>query len=244
MTSNNSEIISIKKNQLKIAAIVVAILVGLCFIPSEKEVSLPEYEHSTKYSNAISYQYKAYKTNTGCLDDAWWDAHGDSDKYDSAASKCKPIETDKTANVVVFNNGLCNPRLDYEINIVVDDCDTFYIKNGSLYSDLQLHNLGNGKYRDEYDDKVDIKYISGSSIRVETYYTATCRAFGLICSSGEWLADGTTMHTRLVIGENAKIDRYSSICDGYSGKAMKNNESCIYADDHSKTISIKELLKT
>lgn len=241
MPSSQNNSVSINKNSLKIIAIIVAAIIAACFIPSEKEVRLPEYEHSTDYSDAISYKYIGYKTNTACLDDAYDSAHGDRDLYNKEAAECKGINTNETIEVIRLSNGKCNARYDYSINMTVDDCDTFYIKNGKLYTDLRLDAMGSGKYKQNYSSEVDVKTTSSNSITVENYYTVNCHAFGLLCAEADWLGDDTNYRTRLRIGSNTKIKKYNSVCDG--SKEMIDEETCVNSGDTYSMVTINQLLK-
>lgn len=235
--------INIKKNSLKIIICVIAVIVGLAFIPSKKEISLPDHEHSEKYNTAISYKYKAYNQNTRCLDDAIDYSNGDKDYYHELAAKCKGIDTNTNVDIIKFSNGSCNYSLDYTTNLIHSDCEEFYIKNGRLYDNLKIERISKDNFKENYSRDIDVKVVSGSSITVETYYTKECHVFGLVCSSGEWLDDGTNMNMRLVIGKNVNIKRYNTTCDRESGKAMLDEENCIYADDTYKTITIDNILK-
>lgn len=244
-SEKNNEFYSLKlsKKATKILGVILLIIVGLGFIPFEKEIRLLDHEHSEAYDGAYNYQSKAYLTNTSCLEDAADSAGGNRDEYYRIADKCKPITTNKTMEVIKFNNGLCNSRYDYSIGMVVDDCETFYLKDKKLYTDLKIKPAGGGDYREEYSDAVDVQIVSGSSAEVRTYYTVTCRAFGLICGNGDWLDENTHLHLRLVIGKNFKIERYSGVCDSESGKAMKDKDICIYEDSTPKMVTIEDLLK-
>ena len=235
--------ISFKKKNFRIIACIVIIIIGLAFIPSEKEINLPDHEYSKKYDTAISYKSRVYNQNNACLDDAIDSSNWNRDEYKELAAKCKGINTNLDVNLVKFSNGSCNYKPDYGTNATRSDCEIFYIKDGKLYDDIKAERISENKYRERYSSEIDIKPVSGSSITVETYYTKKCHAFGLICSSGEWLDDDTSMHIRLAIGKNVSIKRYNTACDMESGKAMLNEEDCIYADDTYKTITIEDLLK-
>lgn len=243
MTNNNTDkrTLNISKKHFKIVAILLAILIAACFIPSEKEVSMPEHEYSVDYGEAISYKYIGYKTNTGCLDDAYDSAHGDRELYDEQASKCKGINTNETIEVIRLSNGRCNARYDYSAHMVVDDCDIFYIKNGKLYSNLRLEATGSGKYKQSYSSEVTLKVLSGNSLSVENYYTVDCHAFGLICAKADRFEEGTNFRTRLKIGNNVKIKKYNSVCDGT--KEMIDDETCVNSGDTYSLVTINQLIK-
>ena len=242
----DDEIISIKidKKQLKILFYAALVVIGLAFIPFEKEISMPEHEHSKSFETAFSYKFKVYRTNTACLDRAIDKSGGQRDVYSALAKECKSIETKDVAEIIKFSNGPCNYRLDPDINIRLSDCEEAYIKDGKLYTRLEALPISGktNEYAAAYDGQMDVRIVEGSSITYKTYYTKKCHAFGLICSSGEWLDDDTSFHERLIIGKNAKIKKYSMVCDGYSGKQMLNEENCIYADDTYKNVTIKDLL--
>lgn len=244
-TENNNAYYSFKlsKKSVKVLCIIAAIIVGIGCIPFEKEISLLDHENTKSYDYAYNYQSKAYLTNTRCLDDAIDESNGNRDEYYRLADKCEPISTDKTMEILKFNNGPCNSRYDYSISMTVDDCQTFYVKDKKLYTNLSIKPSGKNEYREEYDDVVDIKVTSGSSADVKSYYTVTCRAFGLICGNGEWLDENTHFHLRLIIGKNFKIDRYAGVCDSESGKEMLDKDLCIYKDSTPKYITIEDLLK-
>lgn len=245
--ANDNITININKRVGKIVACVVAVIIALGFIPSEQEVRLPQYESSTTYSTATSYDYKIYQDNTACWDAADEKAKGDSEVRRQEAAKCKGFATNLEATALLLSNGPCNYRYDYRAMAVVSECDNFYLNKGKLYSRLntQAYVYGNSpkEYRAEYSGEVKVEVVSGSSIRVETYYTKKCHAFGLICSSGDFMDKDTHINTRLVIGKNANIKRYNTTCDRYSGKTMLNEDTCIYANDTYKNMTIDSLLK-
>ena len=226
--------ITLKKNHLKLLIIALVILLGLCFIPFEKKVNSSKYEKLDKYSNAISYSYKLYDHSGECLYDARVESGDDDDLFHKMSKKCLR-DTGIIANAVKFSNGSCNNK-DYGAGIKkLENCEIFFIKNGSLYEDLN--------FNEEYKYKVDIEITSGSSIEVEHYLALTCRLFGLICSSENPLDENTHSHTRLIVGKNAKIDRYPTLCDWNSNRAIKDGEVCVYEDEKPRSITIEELLR-
>ena len=238
----DSNSIALDRKMFKYFVIACVVLVALGFIPFEKEVSIPEYEWSTSYSNAYDFKFYVNKTNTSCLDDAWSMSNGDNEEYDRYAEKCESIPTGKTMRMLKLHNGPCHTRYDYTKGMIVSDCEDFYVNNGALYRNGKVKRGSDGNYNISYDDRINVQVVSGSSAEVKTYYTVSCRGFGLLCSKPEAFSEGTHLNYRLVIGEDFVIDKYNETCNGYSDRPLKDKDLCIYADAKAHRTTIKGVL--
>ncbi|MCQ2571139.1 MAG: hypothetical protein MJ154_02750 [Candidatus Saccharibacteria bacterium] len=233
--------ISVNKYLIIIPVVAILVLMGLCFIPFEKRVSLPSKEFEESFYDILNYRYyrsvpdpECEKNRVSSTEDL-----GPND----LKSSCSNINTGEILDVIKLSNMNCS-SITYDVaGFKSDYCDIFYLKDGKLYKNISRDSISNKKFESGYEDPVDIEFVEGGAITVSEYFTVECYGFGLFCPDESSESGDINSHTKMKIGIDANIRKYSNVCDQDNGSKDMLSGSCIYAEDTFEYVKSKDIIK-